>query len=439
MGCAPELGSDFGLRPTYEPPLPAHSPGRVPRASARIDEAALHAYLCLSHIPHPLSIYAGHRRVDPLPTGWVSPDMEIGEAQIESLLHRSVEARLPKDSRDPVGIWLSGGLDSALVCALLDRMGARGIAFTLDFGPPWDGELPVARAIAEHVGFPLRVVDARPAAIAAALDGAYSSLPEPFGDPVVPPLHLLAQATAREARFVFNGEGGDQLFGGWANKPMVASSTYGIEDETNEYLRTYHRFHGATDLLYTPRQRERVAGCEVANHIRPHLDPSTHPLLVHRLRAANLALKGAQNIAPRCGAIAGAAGLELRAPLLDRALADATFALPTESFLEGAVEKPLLRRIARRYLPPEIVDLPKRGMGAPAAHWSRAAPETLKRVRAALSPLRLRREGRFDSKFVASLLEGVDGGSEGFRPRRAAEKVWCLVAWELWRTSHGLD
>jgi len=434
---SPEFGSDFGLAPRFE--RCRESPDNGSNGRLRVDEVALHGYLCFGHVLHTLSIFAGFRRIDPLPGCWEPRSDLVDERTIEGLLHASVDRCASAYRDSPIGLWLSGGLDSAVVGALLVRQGYRPIAFTLDFGPPWNVEVDIARRVSEHLGIRLQLVDARPERIAGVLDRVYASLPEPFGDPVVPPLQILADATARETSVAFNGEGGDQLFGGWANKPMVAAASYGSTDEVREYLSTYHRFHGAAQRLYSPKFFETIRDVDPAEWVARQLDPTAHPTLLHRLRAANLALKGAQNIAPRCRAIADCSGIAVRCPFMDRELAEATFSLPESAFLQGALEKPVLRAIARRMLPPEVVDLPKRGMSPPTVRWCQPDSAPGKALHALLSSRSIRREGRFDPAVVASLLEGSDVGSAGFRPRRAAEKTWCLAAWEFWRTLHRLD
>jgi asparagine synthase (glutamine-hydrolysing) len=363
----------------------------------------------------------------------------MDHVRIAALLEESLLRRLPQDRSQPVGVYLSGGLDSALVAALCVRSGVPTLAFTLDFGPPWDVEVPWAQLVAEHLGIECRLVDARPKQVARAVEPAAAALPEPFGDPVIPGLWLLGEAAKDHVGLVLNGEGGDQLFGGWANKPLVAAQAYGLVDFESEYLHTYHRFLGLGDRLYTPEFAKMVDHVDPRDWVRDALVAPAHTGLLHRLRGANLALKGFQNIAPRCAALASCHGLKVETPFFDSALTEATFALSEVAFLDGSVEKPILKEIARQWLPDSVVDRPKRGMGAPASAWlSRDSPVgALCRVR--LSRWALRREGRFQPELVEDLIRGSDPSPEGFRERRAAEKMWTLFHWEIWRTVHGLD
>jgi asparagine synthase (glutamine-hydrolysing) len=217
---------------------------------------------------------------------------------------------------------------------------------------------------------------------------------------------------------------------------MVAAAVYGADgyDPVEAYLATYHRFYGLTDRLYTPAMRAATQTLDAAGWVRPALEAPGFCSLLHRLRAANLALKGAQNIAPRAAQLAAAYGLRLRMPFFDRALAEWTFTLPPEAFLRGACEKYLLKRAAETYLPPEIVWRDKRGMGVPTTDWCLGPLRG--EVRRRLSPARLRRDNRFDPAFVAALLRGEDGAGE-FRRRRLGERLWALLMLHVWWDAHG--
>jgi asparagine synthase (glutamine-hydrolysing) len=405
-----------------------------------VDPAALHGYLCFSHPPSPATLFAGVRRADPPPPWRESAPADVDEAaaarRLLELLRASVQRMLGAERE--VGVYLSGGLDSSLVAALLAEAGARVHLFTLDFGPPWDEEVEHAARVAAHLGRPLHRVAARPREVREALEPTARALHQPFGDPVTVPLFLLGAAARDRVGTVFNGEGGDQLFGGWATKPMIAAETYGGAGYSREsaYLATYHRFHGAEDRLLTPGARALLGTADAGAWIRPALEAEGFPHLLHRLRAANLRLKGAQNIAPRMTQLAAAHGLEVRAPFFDRALAEWTFSLTPRLFLRGAEEKHLLKVAAATLLPADVVWRPKRGMGVPATEWCRGSLGGLlgpvrREVGRRLSRRRLRRDGWFDPAFVAALRAGEDRPGET-RRRRAGEKLWTLLMLHVW-------
>jgi asparagine synthase (glutamine-hydrolysing) len=438
-----EAPDPFGVQPVYSLTLgerthTAADPRalrRLPGAPRGVDPAALHGYLCFSHPPGPKTLFEGIARVPEL-APWRERPAPVNEdsavSTLRALLAASVERMLGTE-RD-VGVYLSGGLDSSLVAALLARAGARVHLFSLDFGPAWDAELEHAQAVAAHLGRPLHRVRARPRDVHRALHPTAAALHQPFGDPVTVPLYLLGQAARGSVRTVFNGEGGDQLFGGWATKPMLAAEAYGGTGYSREaaYLATYHRFHGAEAQLLTPAAMEAIGSMDAGAWLRPALDADGLPTLLHRLRAANIRLKGAQNIAPRMAQLAAAHGLQARAPFMDRALAEWTFTLPVDFFLRGASEKHLLKRAAEGLLPPALIDRPKRGMGVPATEWLRGWMSPLRWEAARrLSPRRLRREGWFRPEYVAALRRGDDDPGET-RRRRAGEKLWALLMLHLW-------
>lgn len=408
---------------------------RLPGAPRALDPAALHGYLCFSHPPEPRTLFAGIERI-PTPAPWrESPaptDEPAAARRLMTLLEASVERML--GSEREVGVYLSGGLDSSIVAALLARAGARVHLFTLDFGPPWNVEVEHARAVATHLGLPLQLVRAGPKDVARALEPTAAALHQPFGDPVTVPLYLLGAAARDRVGVVFNGEGGDQLFGGWATKPMLAAEAYGGAGYSREaaYLATYHRFHGEADRLLTPAARRAIGDGDAGAWLRPALDAPGLPTLLHRLRAANLRLKGAQNIAPRMLQLATAHGLRARAPFFDPALAEWTFTLPADFFLRGATEKHLLKRAVEGLLPPALIDRPKRGMGVPATEWLRAWLSPLRREAARrLSSRRVKRDGWFDPGYVAALRRG-DADPGEIRRRRAGEKLWALLMLHVW-------
>lgn len=422
---------------------------RHPDIPKVLSPQAIHGYLCFSYVPTPLAIVDG---IEKLPSGsrrrfcasgegrsdgsanWhehqhQNIDQEEAVITLRGLLRDSVARRLG-DERE-VGVFLSGGLDSSLIAALLVDLGVKVHLYTLDFGPPFDGELPVAKQVATHLGRELNIVPAHPAQIEAALAPTAAALSQPFGDGVTVPIFLLGQEAAGRAGTIFNGEGGDQLLGGWTSKPMIAAELYGGTgyDREQAYLNTYHRFFGLTDQMYT-EQAHRMAGPADPGHwVRDALNAEGFSTLLHRLRAVNLWLKGAQNILPRATLLADAHGLRVHSPFFDRALTEWTFGLPSGLLLQGACEKYLLKKAAEPYLPPEVVWREKRGMGVPTTQWCLGP---LKReLKRRLSPSRLKRDGWFNPATIKELRRGNDEPGQ-YRYRRVGEKLRALLMLHTW-------
>ena len=149
----------------------------------------------------------------------------------------------------------------------------------------------------------------------------------------------------------------------------------------------------------------------------------------NRIRLADFALKGCQNILPRAERMANAWGLDVRTPLFDRQLAEASFALAPQLKLNGAVEKFILKLAVRGKLPKEVVWRKKLGMGVPITDWTLGplAPA----MHELLGKASLERRGLFRSEFIAPLLQGRNLPGET-RRRRVGERLWALAMLEAW-------
>ncbi|HVJ17114.1 MAG TPA: asparagine synthase-related protein [Polyangiaceae bacterium] len=426
----------------------------VAEIPAELDHAAIHKYLTFSFVPgeavpirgirrllpgHLLERAAGRLTIRPYFQLVEQIDEGLRERkpavrQVRKLAREATARRLSGESE--VGLFLSGGLDSSAVAVWLKDEGAAVRAFSLDFGAA-SVEREQAERVAKLLEIPQVWVPASAESVAEVFDDVVYKLDLPFGDPVTAPQYLLARA-ARAAGLaaVFNGEGGDQLFGGWTSKPMVAAELYAGLYESQEtsreetYLRSYHRFYGLEDELYTPEFKTEVgpAGQRRAL-LRPYLEGEEQSFL-NRVRLADISLKGSQNILPRAERMAGGFGLDVRAPLFDRRLAEASFRLPPELKLHGACEKYVLKLAMQKRLPEDIVWRKKFGMSVPITDFVFGS---------ALSPLveellgedSLRRRGLFRSDFVARLRAGQDVPGET-RRRRIGERLWALLMLEAW-------
>jgi asparagine synthase (glutamine-hydrolysing) len=421
----------------------------------------LYGYSCFSYVPNPLTPLT---QIFAVPAGielvWQSqPDerelsapisqrlFEWREAsiqlkdettvvkQLQTLLQQSIERQISDLKDEPVGVFLSGGLDSSVVAALLVRAGVNTIAYTLDFGGAGVPEYPYAEIVAQHLQIPLVKVDASPRQIQKAIIPTVRSLDLPFGDGVTIPLFLLAQKASQDTQVIFNGEGGDQLFAGWTNKPLIAASIYQTENPSGQetfiqqYLRTFHRLWGYEAQIYQPHIYEQIQNIRSEDWIAEALDPSYCTAILHRLRRASLMLKGAQNIHPRATALGFACKLFVRSPFCDLPLAEWAFQVSGELYLQGVCEKYILKRAVENWLPPEIVWRQKRGMGVPLTSW--CLNEFWYELGKWLNPGKLRAENRF-SPHLASQIAASQLGSS-IQGRFIGEILWLLIMWQLWR------
>jgi asparagine synthase (glutamine-hydrolysing) len=353
---------------------------------------------------------------------------------VRGRLQDAVAKRL--NGETSVGLFLSGGIDSSAIGDELRRAGVEVRALSLDFGE-YALEREQAEAVARHLQIPLERIAVDGKAVADVLRDLVWKLDLPFGDAVTGPQYLLARA-ARERGLtaVFNGEGGDQLFGGWTSKPMVAAAVYGnlYAEETasreEQYLRSYHRFYGLEEALYTPAFKAQVGGPGQRRALlQPYLSGDRTTSFLGAVRLADIALKGSQNILPRAERMANAWGLDVRVPLFDRALAELAFRLPPQHKLRGASEKHVLKLVMQRRLPSEIVWRRKYGMSVPSTQWLLGSMRPL--IDELLGDEALARRGLFQSDLVGRLRRGEHLAGDT-RARRLGEKLWALAMLEAW-------
>jgi asparagine synthase (glutamine-hydrolysing) len=423
----------------------------IPGFPAELDHAAIHKYLAFSFVPgeavpihgvrrllpaHRLTRRDGVDAVAPYFTLREDVDPALTQGQCAARIGRlgleAVQKRLNGEAN--VGLYLSGGIDSAAVAVWLKDAGASTQAFTLDFGDK-SVELVQAEQVAASLGMPIARVPATGALVGDLFEELVHRLDLPFGDGVTGP-HLLLAKAARAAGLdaVFNGEGGDQLFGGWTSKPMVAAAVYrglyGDETPEEQYLRSYHRFWGAEDALYTPEFAAQVgpAGTRRAL-LTPYLGDGGPTQFLNRVRLTDIALKGSQNILPRAERLANACGLDVRVPLFDRRLAVASFKMPPELKLKAACEKYVFKLALQDRLPHDIVWRRKFGMSVPMTDWVTGPLAAL--VEELLGERSIRARGLFRPEYVAKLRSGEAEPGET-RRRRLGEKLWALMMLEGW-------
>ena len=424
----------------------------VPGLPVQLDPAVVHKYLTFSFVPGEDVPVQGIKRLLPGHTArlengkldtrpyfalreQIDPRFEDRRQAVRFIrkhCKEAVQRRLTGENE--VGLYLSGGLDSSGIALWLKQAGVKVHAFSLDFGER-SVEREQARQVAEHLQIPLTMVKVNAAEVAAVLLDLVWKLDLPFGDPVTGPQYLLGRAAReRGLEAVFNGEGGDQLFGGWTSKPMISAQLYAnlYEDDSREYvyLHSYHRFYGLEEKLYTPEFHRQVgsAGRRKAL-LTPYLESGDASTFLNRVRLADINLKGSQNILPRMERLANAWALDPRVPLFDRVLAEASFRLPPRLKLHGACEKYVLKLILQKNLPREVVWRRKFGMSVPITDWvlGGLAPA----VEDLLGPGALARRGLFREEYVGRLRQGQNEPNET-RRRRVGERLWTLAMLEGW-------
>ena len=425
----------------------------IPGLPVEPDPAALHKYLTFSFVPgedvpirgirrllpgHLLTYQAGRIETRPyfVLRETLDPDLAEQAVAVRRVRERCQQAVMKRlNGEREVGLFLSGGIDSSGVAVWLKEAGVGVQAFSLDFGER-SVEREQAAQVAEHLGLPLTFLPIAGQELQAPFWDLVWKLDLPFGDPVTGPQYLLGEAAhGAGLAAVFNGEGGDQLFGGWTNKPMIAAELYadlfGRASPEERYLESYHRFYGREDNLYTPEFAASVGGAGQRRALlAPYLgEDAAAETFLNRVRLADVALKGSQSILPRAERLANAWALDLRVPLFDRALAETAFSLPPRLKLHGASEKHILKLVLQRALPHEIVWRRKYGMSVPISDWVLGPLAGL--VDDLLGPGALARRGLFQEAYVGPLRRGEPEPGET-RRRRLGEKLWALAMLEAW-------
>lgn len=421
-----------------------------PAFTVRTDRGALSSLLVFSFIPGTCTMFEGVQELEPghfvrlRPGGADKPapywsvqeqvlDLSEDEAvaQVRAACRAAVDCRTPEGS---VAAFLSGGVDSAAVVALLAEAGVRPVCYSAGFGVGQPNELGYARLVADHCGVEHRIVDVEPADFLDLLPKIIWSLDDPLCDCITVPNYILAEHASRESRVVFNGEGGDPLFGGPKNKFMILGEWYKAfadYDRPHAYLGSYHKFYDYYDDLCTPEFSRQTGGTDaLAAQIAPYLADSGMEHFLNRLMHINLRLKGGQNILVKVDKMLGANGVSAASPLFDRRLAELSFSLAPTLKRKGDVEKYVFKKAIEDLLPHPVVYRKKAGMGVPLNHWFRQT--ALKGyAHDVLGSERARSRGYFRQSFVDDLLAGKPP-EYGFGRNRCGELLWMLLAIELW-------
>jgi asparagine synthase (glutamine-hydrolysing) len=420
----------------------------LPWVCRDIDYTAIHHYLTFSFIPGDRTPVQSIRQVPPgTMLRWKERSVEVSRYVVpkhehpfekqalelgEDSIIKGMEAAVDRclDGRQDVALALSGGLDSSIIGAVLKSRGARVKAFTLDFGR-YSVEKDEAKSVATQLGLPLVSIKVRPGMLRKVIDDFIGGMGLPFGDAAVAGQYFLNKAIgSHRLSTVFNGEGGDQLFGGWTQKPMLSAAVYapGLDINTR-YLNCYHRFQGLEDEMYTNSFKEKLHEDDRSQIIaRSHEEVESISYL-DRIRLIDFHLKGTQSIAPRAHRMAEAWGLELETPFFDREFVKLSFTVPSRLKLSGACEKYILKKQVAHLLPEDIIWRRKKGMSFPVTQWLLKPFGPVAMGFFSLGSLLNR--GYFKEQYINRLLRGDDHASE-IRQRRLGEKLWTLIVLDAW-------
>jgi asparagine synthase (glutamine-hydrolysing) len=415
---------------------------RAPGVAGDPDPTAIRDYLTCAFVPGERTMWRGVRELRPgtalsLPDGrehtfWEPREciedpgapLAVHAARLRAVLDDAVRVRLPRSG--PVGVYLSGGVDSSLVTAIAARQAPGPVhTYALHFGAPFPNELRFSGMVAEHCGTVHHVLEFPAATIRAHLAESLAALDDPIGDPLTTPNLLLGRVAARDTGVILNGEGGDPSFGGPKNIPMLLHGLYGGDDDpVTAYLRSFGKCYDDLPRLLTPELHAALRDEPPPGHwFAARLGEGGMSNYLNRLLDVNVRYKGADHILTKVANLTAANGLLGRSPLADRRVVDASFAIPPEHKLAGSVEKAVLKAAVADLLPAEIVHRPKSGMLVPVQAWF--AGEMRAYARGLLLDRRARTRPYLAPEVVRHWLDTPRA------PKRGV-KIWLLLTLELW-------
>ncbi|MGH9435911.1 MAG: asparagine synthase (glutamine-hydrolyzing), partial [Terriglobia bacterium] len=461
-----------------------------PDVTREMDPGAVRQYLFYGYVPSPRSIFAGIRK---LPAGYrmmvengatrlepywrladyLRPPDEPGaskareEQWLEELRERLRDAAVSRLVSDvPLGVFLSGGVDSSTLVALMSELAPGQVnTFSVAFREKSFNEEPHSTFVARHFRTRHRILRADRPALLGGLQALATRLDEPLADPAVVPTYLLSRFAREHIKVALSGEGSDELFGGYPTYlgeklvpyyarlprpvrrllrerivPLLPASSSAVpvslfiarfvSHAEMESARRHQTWFG----MMSPTQIEQlVAGprdpsaCDAESE--PFLDAIKGVEFENALAEAlylDFSLYLPDDLLVKIDRASMACSLELRTPFLDHRLIEFAAGLPASVKMRGFELKSLLKRAVEIWLPRRIVHRQKRGFSVPVAQWLRQELRPL--VDEMLSESRLKAEGVFNPAHVRKMVEDHQTGERDHR-----KPLWALLCFELWR------
>jgi asparagine synthase (glutamine-hydrolysing) len=443
-----------------------------------VDPASLEHYLAFLYTPpdraifpdvhklppgHLLELRDGRVRVAPY---WTPPADEqpvADETEAVDRLHAhlrdAVRSHLVSDV--PLGAFLSGGIDSSLVVALMAEASAEPVrTFSIGFDEPEYDELDAARLVAQHFGTEHHEFVVRPDALHI-VEQLVWHFDEPFADSSAIPTWYVSELARRHVTVVLSGDGGDELFGGYDRylpHPRVAqfdrvavpgarrlaglaarALPHGARGQ--RFLRHVSRGDEQRYIeavsFFGPEDREallapdmRAAGAPAPErHMEARFDALAHLPLGSRMMRVDFGTYLPEDVLTKVDRMSMAHSIESRVPLLDHPLVEFALRLPLDQKIRNGERKRLLRRVAARVLPPAILAKRKQGFGVPLGTWFRG--QLRDAFEDVLRSPRLRQRGYFNGREIDRLLAEHRSGKRDHELR-----LWQLFMFELWHRQY---
>ncbi|MBA2524825.1 MAG: asparagine synthase (glutamine-hydrolyzing) [Pyrinomonadaceae bacterium] len=447
-----------------------------------IDFQALDHYLSFMCVPAPLTAYRAIRKLEPGHTlRWRKGDLRIerywqpdfskkidvgeeeaGERAIE-ILRDAVRVRLM--SEVPLGAFLSGGVDSSAVVALMSEVSSEPVkTFSIGFEEQDFSELHHARRVAEHVGAEHHEFIVRPDALEV-LPSLVEHYGEPFADSSAIPTYYVARETRKHVTVALNGDGGDESFAGYERytamrlaeayfrlpavvRGSLVEPAVGLiptSEGRRSRVRDAKRFLRAASLpkvdrylrwvsvfdrdakadLYSDSFRNETANVRAADLLDPWFAKANGAGIVDAALLADIMTYLPNDLLVKVDIATMAVSLEARSPFLDHHVIEFAASLPERLKLRGLTTKYLLKRVLKKLLPAENLQRRKMGFGVPIGHWFRGELQPFLRE-TVLSEKALKR-GLFRPQAVKQLVERHTRSERDY-----SHQLWTLLMLELW-------
>jgi asparagine synthase (glutamine-hydrolysing) len=442
----------------------------VIRGGLQLDEASLWGYLGHRSVPAPRTLFTGVHKLLPgsvmrvpatgdltLRRYWQLPDppraapvTATAVDRLDASLRDAVVEALVADV--PVGAYLSGGVDSSLIVALVAREHrGRVNTFSAGFGDERFDEVAEARRVARRLGTAHHEVTVGARDFADLWRTLTWHRDAPLSEPADVAVYRLAQLAGQHVKVVLSGEGSDELFAGYpkyrlarvasvagrvpprlrgwtsamldrrlpasAHRPRIAARALGAASP-DEMLRAWF-------APFTATEREALLGRVMVPHEAVNGAGWAGGDALHRMLAHDVSVWLPDNLLERGDRMTMAASVEMRPPFLDRRVVELAFSFPSELKVRRGTTKWIVKEVARRYLPDDIVDRPKVGFRVPLDRWFRDG------LREDVRSLLLDRDAfvphLFDRRTVERLVDSHEQG------RRNEEiRIWTLMGLEVW-------
>ncbi|MBN33487.1 MAG: asparagine synthase (glutamine-hydrolyzing) [Rhodospirillaceae bacterium] len=455
----------------------------LPATPRRIDRDALCLYLRHASVPAPRTILEGVHKLEPGTTltfrahdqavarcYWSVRQIAAAGAEdpytgttadalveLDGLIDRAVAERLIADV--PVGVFVSGGIDSSLVAARMARAASSPVrSFTIAFDDgPWN-EGPYARAVCEHLGTDHTEFTLPSSAVLEHVDAVSGIFDEPFADASGIPTHLVSRLAREHVTVALAGDGGDELFAGYSRYPWIldaearfrrwprplramAANVLGVVPLSGALGTKVHHYAGLIDARGTDDLYRRVVsawrqplwgiaeGREPRGLVWDHSMERDIPDPLARMQAMDAATFLSDDILTKVDRASMAVSLEVRTPMLDHRIAEFAFRLPRWMLLDEGRGKLPLRTLLAEDVPPELTERPKQGFSPPVGDWLRGPLRDW--AGDLLASSRLDDSGLLNSRAVQALWRQHESGGW-----HHANALWAVVMFERWRETH---